>query len=144
MSPKRQRLIVLIACILLATAGLTLILRHFSDNLVYFYAPQDLQTRHVEPGTRIRLGGLVEEGSLSKDEAKRVLFRITDTVGSVEVEYEGLLPNLFREGQGVVAEGKFTADGRFRAETILAKHDERYMPPEVAEALKKSGRWKQE
>jgi cytochrome c-type biogenesis protein CcmE len=97
----------------------------------------------VGPGTRFRLGGLVEKGSLVRGQGTRITFTITDTDKKMPVTYEGVLPDLFREGQGVVAEGKLTAGGIFEADTVLAKHDENYMPKEVADALKKKGVWKE-
>ena len=114
----------------------------FQDSLVFFYSPSELAAKPPAPDRRVRIGGLVEAGSLEKN-GQDVRFRITDTARSVIVTYRGLLPDLFREGQGVVAQGTLAADGSFRANEVLAKHDETYMPPEVAEALKKSGRWKE-
>jgi cytochrome c-type biogenesis protein CcmE len=100
--------------------------------------------RHVGPGTRIRLGGLVKTGSLTRSDGLRVRFEVTDGKSELPVAYQGVLPDLFREGQGVVAEGALDGTGTFDADTILAKHDETYMPKEVADALKKSGHWKDE
>jgi cytochrome c-type biogenesis protein CcmE len=117
-----------------------LVLSAFEDNLVFFYSPADLQTKHIEEGRRFRLGGMVEEGSVAKD-GETVRFAITDFTATVPVVFTGLLPDLFREGQGVVTEGTLGPDGTFRAAEVLAKHDETYMPPEVAEALQKSGKW---
>ncbi len=113
----------------------------FQDNLTFFYSPSDVMTKGVQPNQRIRLGGLVEAESVQRDGLKTA-FRVTDTVNAIAVVYTGLLPDLFREGQGVVANGKIGAGGVFVADEILAKHDENYMPPEVAEALKKSEHWK--
>jgi cytochrome c-type biogenesis protein CcmE len=98
--------------------------------------------KHVGPGTRIRLGGLVKDGSIVRGDSLRVRFEVTDGNNQIPVAYQGVLPDLFREGQGVVAEGELDGSGLFNADTILAKHDETYMPKEVAEALKKSGHWK--
>ncbi len=147
MSPKRQRLIFLLLGMVLLGISATLILSSFKDNLIFFYTVEDLHKREVPDGRNIRIGGLVEEKSLRRDEkTQTVFFVITDTSHTLEVEYKGLLPNLFREGQGVVAEGalKTLADGKrvFIASQILAKHDENYMPKDVADQLKKSGHWK--
>jgi len=100
--------------------------------------------KHVNPGTRIRIGGLVKEGSVSRGESLAVRFEVTDGKSTVPVSYQGLLPDLFREGQGIVAEGALDPAGTFRADSVLAKHDETYMPKEVADALKKQGHWKDE
>lgn len=143
MKRSRRRLyFVLLGLAALGTA-VGLVLMALKDDIVFFYSPTDLQAKHITDQRRIRIGGLVEEGSLLK-EGSTVNFRITDTVTTVTVTYVGVLPDLFREGQGVVAEGKLDRDGLFHAQTILAKHDEKYMPPEVADALKKAGQWKGE
>jgi cytochrome c-type biogenesis protein CcmE len=139
---KRRLYMVLLGVAALGTAT-ALVLAALKDQIVYFYSPTDLQSKHVVAGRHIRIGGLVEEGSLLKEGAV-VNFRITDTTTAVTVTYTGVLPDLFREGQGVVAEGSVDKDNLFHADTILAKHDEKYMPPEVADALKKSGQWKGE
>ena len=121
-----------------------LVLFALSDSVTFFYSPSDVAERGVEPGERIRLGGLVEEGSFQKLGDATVRFNVTDFVETMTVTYRGVLPDLFREGQGVVAEGAIQADGSFAADKVLAKHDENYMPPEVADALKKSGNWQGE
>ena len=121
-----------------------LVLFALSDSVTFFYSPSDVAERGVEPGERIRLGGLVEEGSFQKLGDATVRFNVTDFVETMTVTYRGVLPDLFREGQGVVAEGAIQADGRFAADKVLAKHDENYMPPEVADALKRSGNWQGE
>ncbi len=140
MKRKHKRLtFVAIALLLLGTAT-ALVLTAFEDSIVFFYSPTDLAEKQVADGRRIRLGGLVEEGSVKKIGGAITTFRVTDLTSTVAVSYKGLLPDLFREGQGVVAEGRLKA-GVFNAEEVLAKHDENYMPPEVAEALKKSGNW---
>ena len=128
------------SCVLGAAA--TLVLSALSDNIVFFYSPTQLAEKHLSPDRRFRLGGLVENGSVRK-EGTEVRFRVTDLRKSVEVVYRGILPDLFREGQGVIAEGSLGPDGIFVAREVLAKHDENYMPPEVAKALKESGRWKE-
>ena len=114
-----------------------------SDRIVFFNSPSDVIAKGLTPGTRIRLGGLVEEGSLVKADGGAVRFKVTDRAHSLPVAYTGILPDLFREGQGVVAEGVIAGDGSFTADTVLAKHDERYMPKEVVEALKKQGKWQE-
>jgi cytochrome c-type biogenesis protein CcmE len=112
------------------------------DTIVFFHTPSEVAAKEIPAGRRIRLGGLVAEGSLKRGEGLTIGFVITDTVKTIPVSYTGILPDLFREGQGVVAEGKLDATGRFLADSVLAKHDENYMPPEVAKALKQQGVWK--
>lgn len=141
MKPKHRRLFVVAAALLVLGAAAALVLNAFEDNLVFFYSPTDLVEKPVPKGQAIRVGGLVEAGSVHKDGID-VSFAITDGAKSVQVAYRGVLPDLFREGQGVVTRGMIQADGSFRAEEVLAKHDENYMPPEVVDALKKSGEWK--
>ena len=111
------------------------------DSIVFFYGPSEIAAKGVQPGTRLRIGGLVKEGSVQRGADQSVRFEVTDTIKAVPVRYRGLLPDLFREGQGVVAEGVLETDGGFRADSVLAKHDENYMPREVADALKKQGVW---
>ena len=118
-----------------------LILTAFEDNIVFFFSPTELAEKKPHPAQRLRIGGLVMAGSVEKLEGAVVAFAITDTAKTVTVQYKGILPDLFREGQGVVAEGHLKG-GVFQADEVLAKHDENYMPPEVAQALKKSGQWK--
>jgi cytochrome c-type biogenesis protein CcmE len=118
------------------------VLSAFEDSIVFFYSPTDLATKVVPKDRRIRIGGLVEGESLEKLQGGTVAFTVTDTANSVPVRFTGILPDLFREGQGVVAQGKFGADGVFLADEVLAKHDETYMPPEVADAMKRAGVWK--
>ncbi len=143
MTRKQQRLGVL-ALGMAALGGATaLVLTAFSSNLVFFYSPSDLKAHLAMADRRIRIGGLVEDGSVERTPGQRVAFRITDGKTDVAVVYHGILPDLFREGQGVVAEGKLEPGGVFDAATILAKHDERYMPREVVDALKKSGHWQE-
>ncbi len=141
---RRQRRLTLIgtaAIILSVAAGLAL--SALRDSIVFFVTPSELATKTIESGARFRLGGLVEQGSIVKD-GLNVRFRVTDGGANLPVIYRGLLPDLFREGQGVVAEGKLDSSGVFVADTVLAKHDERYMPKEVADALKKQGHWQGE
>jgi len=141
MKRKHKRLtFVAIALGLLGVAA-ALILNAFEDNIVFFYSPSELKAKQLEPDQRLRLGGLVEEDSMEQVTGGTVLFRVTDTANVITVRYTGILPDLFREGQGVIAEGRLK-DGEFVADEVLAKHDENYMPPEVAEAIKKSGQWK--
>jgi cytochrome c-type biogenesis protein CcmE len=141
---KQQRLGLLalgMAALGLATA---LVLVAFNDNLVFFYSPSELKAKPITVDRRMRLGGLVEAQSLSRaPDGRSVSFRITDGAADVAVTYQGLLPDLFREGQGAVVEGKLLPDGIFAASSVLAKHDENYMPREVVDALKKSGHWQE-
>jgi cytochrome c-type biogenesis protein CcmE len=144
MTRKQQRL-GLLALGLAALGGATaLVLVAFNDNLVFFYSPSDLKAKAVAADRRVRIGGLVEAQSLSRaPDGRSVSFRLTDGSTDVAVVYQGLLPDLFREGQGAVAEGKLRPDGVFAAASVLAKHDENYMPREVVDALKKSGHWQE-
>ncbi len=142
MKPKRKRLWLLVASLCVLGAAVALVLSALSDNLVFFYSPTQVAEKHPGPDRRLRIGGLVEQGSVKKD-GQEVRFVVTDLKQTVPVVYRGLLPDLFREGQGVIAEGTLGADGVFTAREVLAKHDEKYMPPEVARALKESGRWKE-
>lgn len=135
MTPRRQRL-VFVAAILGGVGLATLLaLRAFEGNLLYFFSPSQVQAGEVPAGQSFRVGGLVVDGSVERDGVD-VAFEITDSVARVPVRYSGILPDLFREGQGVVALGRLGDDGVFHAEEVLARHDENYMPPEVAEALK--------
>ena len=144
MKRKHRRLVFIGSGLAALFAAAALVLTAFEENLVFFYAPSDLATQQVPAGRHFRLGGLVEEGSVERRaDGVTVAFRITDLDQTVPVTYRGLLPDLFREGQGVVAEGTLDESGTFVAREVLAKHDENYMPPEVAEALKKSGQWKE-
>ena len=139
---KHRRLGFVVAgmvCLLIA-AGL--VLNAFEDNLVFFYSPSDMAEKSIPDDRRFRLGGLVEEGSVKRlEDGLTVEFIITDLAATVPVTYRGPLPDLFREGQGVITEGMMGAGGVFIADSVLAKHDENYMPPEVAEALKAAGQW---
>ena len=124
--------------------ALVLVLYAMSDTIVFFHAPADVAAKGVQPGTRFRLGGLVKEGSIKRGENQLITFEVVDAHGSLPVRYQGILPDLFREGQGVVAEGVLEPTGTFKADTVLARHDETYMPREVADALKRQGRWQGE
>ncbi len=140
MKRKHKRLtFVLVALVLLGGAA-ALVLSAFEENIVFFMSPSDVAAGKVSDDRRFRLGGLVEDGSVDRSGGETVQFRVTDTANTVNVSYTGILPDLFREGQGVVAEGRIV-DGTFVADEVLAKHDENYMPPEVADAIKKSGQW---
>jgi cytochrome c-type biogenesis protein CcmE len=138
---KHKRLTFVLIALLLLGASAALVLSAFEDSIVFFHSPSDIATKKVALDKRLRLGGLVEKGSVVKKKDAVVNFRITDTAHSVAVSYKGILPDLFREGQGVVTEGRMVGNV-FKAEEVLAKHDEKYMPPEVADALKKAGQWK--
>jgi len=141
-TPKRKRLWLLLASLATLGVAATLVLTALNDNIVFFYSPSQLAEKKPAPDRRLRIGGLVEQGSVRKD-GQEVRFKVTDLKQSVDVVYRGLLPDLFREGQGVIAEGSLGPDGVFTARGVLAKHDENYMPPEVAKALKESGRWQE-
>ncbi|HUK06749.1 MAG TPA: cytochrome c maturation protein CcmE [Stellaceae bacterium] len=145
MTRKRRRLIAVLLGLGMLGIASALVLTAFNDNLVFFMTPTDLATKGSPEGRQLRVGGLVEQGSVERAaDGHTVLFKVTDLSRDVPVRYSGVLPDLFREGQGVVIEGKLGPDHVFMADTVLAKHDERYMPPEVAEALKKSGHWQGE
>ena len=141
---RRSRRLALIA-VALAVIGLAagVALYALRDNIVFFYSPTEVAEKSVQPGSRLRVGGLVKTDTLVRSEGQKVDFVVTDGAHDLKVVYQGLLPDLFREGQGVVAEGVLEAPGQLRAETILAKHNERYMPREVVDALKKQGRWQE-
>ncbi|MDO8423123.1 MAG: cytochrome c maturation protein CcmE [Parvibaculum sp.] len=143
MTRKNRRAAFIVTSLAILGLAVGLVLYAMRDNIVFFYSPSDIAEKDIGPGQRIRLGGMVEEGSLAHSSEATINFRVTDFVKAVGVTYTGILPDLFREGQGVVAEGHMQADGSFVADTVLAKHDEKYMPPEVAESLKKAGRWKE-
>ena len=140
---RRQRRLTMIGgslAVLALAAGL--VLNALRDSIVFFSTPSMASEKHIAPGTRFRLGGLVENGSLHRGDNLAVSFTVSDGSTRLPVTYKGILPDLFREGQGVVAEGALDASGVFRADTVLAKHDETYMPKDVADALKKQGHWK--
>ena len=140
---RKQRRLLLIGCSLgVLAVAVALMLNAFRDSIVFFNSPSDVAAKHIAPGTRFRLGGLVKTGSLVRGDNLKIRFDVTDGGRELSVVYQGALPDLFREGQGVVAEGALDGAGVFEADTILAKHDETYMPKEVADALKKSGHWK--
>jgi cytochrome c-type biogenesis protein CcmE len=142
MTRKQRRLSLIGAALGVLALAVALVLVALKDSIVFFNSPTDVVEKQIKPGTRIRIGGLVKEGSVQRGESLAVRFDVTDGKSTVAVAYQGLLPDLFREGQGVVAEGALDAVGMFRADSVLAKHDETYMPKEVADALKKQGHWK--
>jgi cytochrome c-type biogenesis protein CcmE len=141
MTRKQRRLVLIGGGLSVLAVAVALMLNAFRDSIVFFNSPSDVVEKHVAAGTRIRLGGLVKDGSLVRGDNLAVRFEVTDGKTQIPVAYRGVLPDLFREGQGVVAEGVLDGGGMFDADTILAKHDETYMPKEVADALKKSGHW---
>jgi len=142
MTRRHRRLLLIGSALSVLALAVALMLNAFRDSIVFFNSPSDVAERHVAPGTRMRLGGLVKAGSVVRGDNLKIRFELTDGSREIPVVYQGVLPDLFREGQGVVAEGALDRAGGFDADMILAKHDETYMPKEVAEALKKSGHWK--
>ncbi len=144
MTPKKRRRLAFAVALL--AAGVVLagaIIYELGQNTQYFRSPSDVTAKMVEPGTAFRLGGLVVDKSVHHGAGADVTFSVTDGKGVVPVQYNGVLPALFREGQGIVALGALNGSGAFVATEVLAKHDEKYMPPEVVDALKRSGRWKE-
>ena len=142
MKPKHQRLVFITVSVVFLCLSVVITLRAFRDNLVFFYSPSDLVSHTISPTQLIRVGGLVEAGTIVRNNNDdSMTFIITDGNAKVSVHYKGLVPNLFRDGQGIVAEGTL-ANNQLEAKSILAKHDEKYMPREVVDALKRSGRWK--
>lgn len=142
MKPKHQRLLFITVSMVFLCAGALLTLGAFRDNLVFFYSPSDLQKQILSPEKTIRIGGLVKSGSIKRIGEDSIDFIITDGSADIKVSYSGILPNLFREEQGCIAEGKMISSSEFIAQKILAKHDEKYMPKEVVDALKRSGNWR--
>jgi len=143
MTRKQRRLVLIGGSIGVLAVAIGLVLNALSGSIVFFNSPTDIKEKHIAAGTRIRVGGLVKDGSVQRGDNLRIRFEVTDGKSDVPVRYQGIVPDLFREGQGVVAEGKLEAGGTVDADTVLAKHDERYMPREVVDALKKSGRWQE-
>jgi cytochrome c-type biogenesis protein CcmE len=137
MKPRHRRAVLIVAGVAVVGVAAALILSAFRQNLVFFYTPSDVVANKVPANQTFRIGGLVESGSL-KREGVRVTFRVTDTAQTITVAYDGILPDLFREGKGVVAEGKIDSGGMFHASQVLAKHDENYMPPDAAHALEQA------
>jgi cytochrome c-type biogenesis protein CcmE len=142
MTRKQRRAVLIGTSLGVLALAVGLVLFALRDSIVFFYTPAEVAEKHLETGQRFRLGGLVEDGSLKRGEGTTVSFVITDKRATLPVTYTGVLPDLFREGQGVVAEGTLTAEGVFHADSVLAKHDEKYMPPEVAKKLKEQGVWR--
>jgi cytochrome c-type biogenesis protein CcmE len=142
MTRKQRRLTLIGAGLGVLGLAAALVLFALRDSIVFFNSPTDVVEKHIAPGSRIRLGGLVKPGTLVRGDNLQVSFEVTDGNKSVPVSYTGILPDLVREGQGVVTEGALNAAGTFKADSVLAKHDETYMPKEVADALKKQGHWK--
>jgi len=143
MTRKQTRLSLILAGLALLGLAVGLVLFALRDSIVFFYTPSEMVTKQIAPGTRVRLGGLVEQGSLVKGTDGAVTFKVTDMTKTMQVNFKGLLPDLFREGQGVVAEGSASADGTFKADSVLAKHDEKYMPKEIVDKLKAQGVWRE-
>ncbi len=139
MTRRQQRATLIMSATGVLAIAVILVLFALRDSVVFFHTPSDVTAKNLPVGQRFRLGGLVAEGSVKRGPDAVVEFAVTDTLHNITVSYRGLLPDLFREGQGVVTEGKLDATGRFIADTVLAKHDETYMPPEVAKALKEKG-----
>jgi cytochrome c-type biogenesis protein CcmE len=144
MSPKKRRRLAFAVTLVAAGAiGAVLVVAALGRNVLYFYSPSDIGADHVAPGIAFRIGGLVKMHSVTRGPGPQVHFAVTDGRATVPVEYTGVLPDLFREGQGVIALGALDNSGEFVATQVLAKHDARYMPPEVVDALKRAGRWKE-
>ena len=137
MKPRHRRAALIVAGVAVLGVAISLILSAFQKNLVFFYTPSDVVAKKAPAGRQFRVGGLVESGSVKRD-GVRVTFRVTDTAQTITVAYDGILPDLFREGKGVVAEGSINPDGVFRATQVLAKHDENYMPPDAAHAIEQA------
>ena len=143
MTRKQTRLSLILAGLALLGLAVGLVLFALRGSIVFFYTPSEMVSKQIAPGTRVRLGGLVERGSLVKGTDGAVTFKVTDMTKTMQVNFKGLLPDLFREGQGVVAEGSANADGTFKADSVLAKHDEKYMPKEIVDKLKAQGVWRE-
>ena len=143
MTRKQKRLSIILGALTFLGAATGLTFYALGQKASYFYMPDDLKTVQLQPGQRIRLGGLVEKGSIVRGQGTEVAFAVTDGGDAVKVRYTGILPDLFREEQGVITEGAFEPDGTFRADSVLAKHDENYMPREVADSLKEKGVWQE-
>ena len=142
MTRKQRRLVLISVGVGVLGIAAGLVLTALTDSIVFFNSPTDVVEKQIKPDTRIRLGGLVQPGSVVKSDNLHIRFEVTDGNKAIPVTYQGIVPDLFREGQGVIAEGKLDTAGVLKADSVLAKHDERYMPKEVEDALKKSGHWK--
>ncbi|HPA90493.1 MAG TPA: cytochrome c maturation protein CcmE [Quisquiliibacterium sp.] len=138
MKPRHKRMIWVLGGVAALGVAATLVLNAFQSNLVFFFTPTQIAAGEAPRGKAFRVGGLVEPGSVKRD-GTTVVFNVTDNAKSIAVAYTGILPDLFKEGRGIVAQGAIQPDGSFRASEVLAKHDENYMPPEAAEALKRAG-----
>jgi cytochrome c-type biogenesis protein CcmE len=143
MTRKQRRLTLIGISGLVLAAAAALVLSAMRDSIVFFRSPTEIAQQRPAAGTRLRIGGLVKPGSVVRGDNLNISFVVTDGKNDIAVRYQGIVPDLFREGQGVVAEGALDAAGAFVADTVLAKHDERYMPREVVDALKKAGRWQE-
>lgn len=142
MTRKQRRLTMIGGSLAVLAIAAALVLNALRDSILFFTTPANIAEKHIVPGQRFRLGGLVQPGSLVRGDKLHVKFEVTDGKAAVPVAFQGILPDLFREGQGVISEGALDAGGVFRADTVLAKHDETYMPKAVADELKKDGHWK--
>ncbi|MBI5130267.1 MAG: cytochrome c maturation protein CcmE [Rhodopseudomonas palustris] len=142
MTRKQRRLMMIGGAGVVLVVAVGLVLNALRGSIVFFSTPKMVFEQHIGAGTRFRLGGVVEPGSLQRGDQLAVAFKVSDGSATVPVAFKGILPDLFREGQGVIAEGALDSAGVFKADTVLAKHDETYMPKEVADALKKQGHWK--
>ena len=143
MTRKQRRLVLIGSSLGVLALAAVLVLSALKESIVFFNSPTDVVEKHVQPGSRIRLGGLVKEGTVQRGDNLAVRFEVTDGNRAIAVNYQGILPDLFREGQGVIAEGMLQPGGAFKADSVLAKHDEKYMPKEVVDALKRQGRWEE-
>lgn len=143
MTRKQRRLALIGTSMAVLAIAAALVLSALRESIVFFNSPTDVAEKHLAPGTRMRIGGLVKPGSIERGDNLLVRFAVTDGKTDLAVRFQGIVPDLFREGQGVIAEGKLDSGGVFAADTVLAKHDERYMPREVVDALKKSGHWQE-
>ena len=143
MTRKQRRLTLIGSSLGVLAIAAALVLSALKDSIVFFNSPTDIAEKHIAAGTRMRVGGLVKPGSVQRSDNLQIRFDVTDGKSDLPVRFQGIVPDLFREGQGVVAEGKLESGGIFVADTVLAKHDERYMPKEVVDALKKTGRWEE-
>ena len=143
MTRKQRRLILIGSSLGVLAFAVALILSSLRESIVFFNSPSDIADNKAAPGKRVRLGGMVKMGSVERGDNMQVRFEVTDGNKDIPVDYRGIVPDLFREGQGVIAEGHIELGGTFKADTVLAKHDENYMPREIVETLKKQGHWQE-
>jgi cytochrome c-type biogenesis protein CcmE len=143
MTRKQRRLILIGSSLGVLAFAVALILSSLRESIVFFNSPSDIADSKAAPGRRVRLGGMVKMGSVERGDNMQVRFEVTDGNKDIPVDYRGIVPDLFREGQGVIAEGHIEPGGTFKADTVLAKHDENYMPREIVETLKKQGHWQE-